>query len=300
MKKISISIGRLQTIYGDRRALEIAAEIGCDAVDFDLTGRFDYRKEGNLYGTGDAAIEAYFADLRAHAESLGIVIGQTHGRIKGFINDPEADDALIENARLDCLATAALGAPICVMHTTTSIHMGADADPALMQALNCDMFTRILPYARQYDVIVATETFGDAPKLGCCDFFGNLQEFIKGYHRVCGAAPELADHFKVCMDTGHVHKATRFGNPSVGDAIRLLGGSIVCLHLHDNDTLTDQHKIPFTCTIDWDDTLAALDEIGYKGIYNAEVALGRTFGKGIEIDEAAFCVKVMQNVLNKE
>ncbi len=296
MKKISISIGRLQTKYGDRRALEIAKEIGCDAVDFYLCS-FDYRKEETVYALGDAAVKAYFSDLGEYAKQLGIAVGQTHGRIKGFINDKTEDDALVENGRLDCVATSALGAPYCVMHTTTSIHMGADPDPTLMQALNYDMFTRILPYAKENNVVIATETFGDAPKLGCCDFFGNMHEFIEGYRRVC-ACEDFADWFKICMDTGHTHKATRFGNPEVGAAIRLLGKNIVCLHLHDNDRLTDQHKIPFTCTIDWDDTLAALEEIGYDGIWNAEVALGRHFGKDFEIEEAAFCVKVMHNVLN--
>lgn len=297
MKKISISIGRLQKIYGDRRALEIAAEIGCDAVDFNLTGIFDYRREGNVYAEGDAAVEAYFSELGAYAKSLGIEVWQTHGQIKGFVNDPVLDDALIENARLDCIATRALSARYCVVHTTTSIYMGANPDPALMHALNYDMFTRILPHARREGIVIATETFGDAPKLGCCDFFGNLHEFIKGYYRVLGAPEDYSDCFKVCMDTGHVHKATRFGNPSVGDAIRLLGNNIVCLHLHDNDTVTDQHKIPFTCTIDWTDTLAALDEIGYRGVYNCEVALGKHFGPDFEIEEAAFCVKVMKNML---
>lgn len=38
-KKIGISIGILQMIYGDRRALELAAEIGADSVDF-ATHRF--------------------------------------------------------------------------------------------------------------------------------------------------------------------------------------------------------------------------------------------------------------------
>ena len=32
--------------------------------------------------------------------------------------------------------------------------MGANADPALMRDLNFDMFTRILPYAKQYGVKV--------------------------------------------------------------------------------------------------------------------------------------------------
>ena len=295
MKKISISIVSLQKRYGDERALEIAKEIGCDAVDFDLT-RYDYRKAETIYARDEAEVRSYFRALRCKAESMGLLIGQTHGRIKGFINDKTEDDALVENGRLDCIATHELGARYCVMHTTTSIHMGADPDPALMQTLNYDMFTRILPYAKENGVVIATETFGDAPKFGCCDFFGNLHEFIKGYNRVC-ACEDYADWFKICMDTGHTHKATRFGNPEVGETIRLLGKNIACLHMHDNDRLTDQHKIPFTCTIDWTDTLAALEEIGYDGIWNAEVSLGRHFGKDFEVEEAAFCVKVMKNML---
>lgn len=41
-RKIGISIGILQEIYGDRKALEIAAHIGADSVDF-ATHRFDKR-----------------------------------------------------------------------------------------------------------------------------------------------------------------------------------------------------------------------------------------------------------------
>ena len=99
----------------------------------------------------------------------------------------------------------------------------------------------------------------------CCDFFGNLHEFIKGYYRVLGAPENYSDCFKVCMDTGHVHKATRFGNPSVGDAIRLLGNNIVCLHLHDNDKWKDSHQIPFSMNIDFTAVTRALKEIGYSG-----------------------------------
>ena len=38
-------------------------------------------------------------------------------------------------------------------------------------------------------------------------------------------------------------------------------GHISTLHLHDNDTLTDQHKPPMTGCIDWNDVLDALDEV---------------------------------------
>jgi len=171
-----------------------------------------------------------------------------------------------------------------------------------MHRMNLDMFSRILPYAKQYDVIIATETFGDATGKGCIDFFGDITQFIKGYDMVVEQNPEYADWFKVCMDTGHSNKSTRFpGNPSVGEVIRMLGDRIVVLHLNDNDTLTDQHKIPMTCTIDWKGTFAALAEIGYDGIYNMEMGFDQNhFGAGIDEEEAAFAVRVMKNILRTQ
>ena len=294
-RKVSICIERFQQLYGDRRALEIAKEIGADAVDFNLLCN-SYKKEGNIYSKSDDEIVAYFSGLREFADSLGVEIGQTHGRIEGFTGVADHDDALLRNARLDCLATSALGAPYCVMHTVTSIFMGPDADPALMHKLNFDMFSQILPYAKEYGIKLATETFGDAVKFNSCDFFGNMNEFIAGYERIA-ALSEYADCFCVCLDPGHTNKATRFNNnPSVPEAIRMLGKRIECVHLNDNNTFVDQHKIPMTGSIDWTATFEALDEIGYSGNYNMELLL-KTFGNGFEYEEAEFAVKVMRKML---
>ena len=297
-KKVSFNIGYFCKKYGDKGALDFAKSIGADGVDYDLLC-YDDRRKGNLYSKSDEEIEAYFKDLAAYAKAIGIEFAQTHGRIKGFVNDPEEDDALIRNARLDCLATKALGAKYCVMHTTTSIYMGPDAEPELMHRMNLEMYSRILPFAKQYDVIVATETFGDA-HASFIDFFGAAREFVKGYDAVIAANPEYADYFKVCMDTGHTNKSTRFpGEPSVGELIRTLGSRIVALHLNDNNTLTDQHRVPMTGLIDWKDVLAALNEIGYGGIYNMELGFDQKhFGPDFAEEEAKFAVKVMRNVLD--
>ncbi len=299
-KKISISIGAFQSLYGDRRALEIAAEIGADAVDF-ATHAFgkptwDYRNPDSIFAQGDDAIVQYYTELKHYAAGLGIFIGQTHGRGEGFVNNKDEDDAQVENARLDLLAASALGASTCVIHNATSINHGPNPDPGLMRDLSFDQYTRMLPYAAKYRVKLATETFGDAVRFNSIDFFGDIQEFLMTYNRIF-AASEHRDWFTVCMDTGHTNKATRFGNPKVGDVIRMLGDKITVLHLNDNDTLTDQHKIPMTGTIDWKDTLDALDEIGYNGIYNMELNLPH-FGKGFEIETAAFAVKVLRHMLN--
>ena len=154
-----------------------------------------------------------------------------------------------------------------------------------------------IPFAAKNKIKIATETFGDAVRFSACDFFGNIGEFEKAYNAVA-ACDELKEHFTVCVDTGHSNKAMRYGNPTPADVIRRLGKSVTLLHLNDNDTLTDQHKIPKTGCIDWNGVMNALDEIGYGGIYNMELNL-RHFGDNFLIETAEFAVKVMRNMLTE-
>lgn len=297
-RKVSISIGMLQSIYGDEKALEIAAQIGADAVDFDLSdAKWDYRNTESIYNRSDSEIMAYFNGLYEKAKSLGIEIGQTHGRLRIYYNNPKEDAAALENARRDCLATSALRARYCVMHPVATTIMGPDADPQLMRDLCFQTFHQILVYARQYDVQIVAETLGDSPKYQCCDFFGKAEEFKQIYDRIC-AEGDNGKYFSVCIDTGHCNKAMRFGNLPAQDVIRLMGEHITCLHLNDNDTLTDQHKIPMTGTMNWKEIFDALDEVGYHGNYNIELNL-KHFGEGFEIETADFAVKVMKFLLHQ-
>lgn len=295
-RKISIAIGRLQGMFGDKEALRIAKEIGADAVDFDLCGKqWDYRNPDSVYSRTDEEIEGYFKELKQYADTIGLIIGQTHGRITGIDDNQEFNEAFYKNARLDCLATAAMGVSTCVMHSVTTIRMGADADPQKMRDMNFEMFTRVLPFAKQYGVKIASETFGDATGLGVVDFFGQYDEFVKSYNRV-RAVEDYKDYMTICMDTGHCNKATRFGQPSTPEFIRMLGGEITVLHLNDNDTLTDQHKMPLSGCMNWNDIFDALDEIGYNGIYNMELNLA-FYGSELVVDTAAFAIKVLRRFL---
>ena len=295
-KKVGISIGRFQRLYGDVEALDVAARVGADAVDMTTHGpRFDYRDPDSIFSRGDDAIVEHFTRVRERADQLGITISQTHGRIKIFYNDPADDAAVLENARLDLLAAKALGAPVSVMHGVTTSRTGPHAPPQYVRDLNHKLFSQILPLARKYGVKVATETFGDAAKFACVDFFGNTDEFERAYKRLC-AEEDFDKWFAVCVDTGHSNKAMRFGNPSAADVIRRMGSAVEVLHLNDNDTLTDQHRPPLAGNLDWEDILTALDEIGYDGVYNMELNLGN-FGDELAEDTAAFAIKVMRNLL---
>lgn len=303
-KKISISIGQLQRKYGDKEALKIAKEIGADAVDFGLDPKFDVQKPDSVYAKSEAEVVAYFTGLKEYAAELGIAIGQTHGRISGYTNQEEADAIFRKNARLDCIATAALGAPVCVIHAVTTIlHM--DASPEFMHACNFRMFNDLLPYAKEAGIKIATETFGDVHDSSRCDFFGIAKEFQKSYEQI-KQYKDNAAYLTICMDTGHSNKAVKFDhNPTVPELIRMLGNEITVLHLNDNDSSCDQHMIPFVAkgnffpiknTLDWDEIFSALDEIGYNGYYNMELELAR-YGEEIMPDTAEFAIKVLRNFL---
>ena len=303
MKKIGISTFSWQSVLDDdKKVIEIAAKTGTDAIDFELgyykKGQNDFRNPNSIYNKSDDEIIEYYTELKKYAENCGVFFSQTHGRGAGFKNIKEEDDALVENIRLDCLATKALGAPVCVVHNATSIFLGPNPDAELMHRLSFDMFSRVLPFAKENNIKIATETFGDAVKFDSVDFFGDINEFMRAYNDI-KQIEEYKDYFTTCVDTGHSNKAMRYGNPTAGDVIRKIGGDISVLHLNDNDTFVDQHKIPKTGTIDWNDVMNALVEVGYDGVYNMELNL-KNISDDFIFETAEFAVKVMRNMLKNK
>ena len=295
MKKlIGISTFTLQSMYGDFKALEIAKEVGADAVDLSLDIQSSLDKNSIYSKSEDQIIEHYTA-VKKKADELGLIISQTHGRLRIFFNDPIKDEAVFKDARIDCMVTKILGAPYTVMHSIATSITGPDADTDYMHELYFNTYSKILPFAKQYGVKIAVETMGDAPVYGCCDFFGVLDEFKKSFERIASVY-DNANYICCCIDTGHVNKAMRFGNPTPAEFIRAMGSSVKCLHLNDNNTLKDEHKPPKTGVIDWNDVFSALNEVGYDGVYNLELNL-KHFGDGFEKETAEFSIKLLRFML---
>lgn len=293
-KLLGISCGALSTQYGDIRALEICAEAGFDSVDFDLLTN-PYTNDPSEK-TDEEMIE-YCQSLKKRANELGIIIGQTHGLCSTFNpNDDEYNAYVIEASRRHLLATASLGAPACVIHSI-STHNWQDATPETMRRVNLEMFGKLIPFAEEYGVNIALETFGDVRKGGRrIDFFGNVEE-LKNQYELLNTKNKV-----LCMDTGHTHKAHDI-EPSVldtVDAIRYLGKDIKLLHLNDNNGYSDQHLPPFlagdSLQLKWKNVMSALDEIEYDGIYNFELTMGK-MGSAIE-DYTHFLGKYLRRFID--
>jgi len=62
----------------------------------------------------------------------------------------------------------------------------------------------------------------------------------------------------LCYDSGH-------GNlvPGSLDWLERLRGRLISVHLHDNDGSGDQHRLPFSGTVDWDRLAAILADSSY-------------------------------------
>lgn len=284
MKKIGISIGALQARYGVERALEICAESGFDAVDLNLKiyGRGEYP----VYADGEAAVIEHFSKIGEYAKHLGLEISQTHGRNRIATADPAFCEQMRWVSRMDLLATKAMRAPVCVIHSLTTKAF-PNADAAFMHQNNKVFFDALAPWAEKYDVQFALETFGDAEANGerVIDFFGDSRELKKSFD-------SIQSNKKVfCMDTGHTNKAHAIGGrdggvvPDVVETIHLLGSDLKVLHLNDNNGFTDQH-LPPMCKMEggvpWAEVYEALDKIGYQGVYNFELALA---GLGSEMEQ---------------
>ena len=159
MAKISLSIGALQTAYGDKRALEMAKEAGFDGVDFDVIG---YGKRGrpDIFHMPHEEFAEYFKDIKKHADEVGIAIVQTHNLVAAYTPDPEVcEERKLQGIR-GIEATALLGCEYTVVHCISTMQWGYDVPAKEMHTKNQEMYADLIPTAEECGVKICMETFG--------------------------------------------------------------------------------------------------------------------------------------------
>ena len=87
-----------------------------------------------------------------------------------------------------------------------------------------------------------------------------------------------------CYDSGHAN----MGLDGLGNLERRKD-RLIAIHLHDNDGQHDQHKIPFTGSVDWSQLMPIIASSPYRAGINLEVVIAET---GIS-DERKFLEKTL-------
>jgi len=155
---------------------------------------------------------------------------------------------------------ARLGAEVVIIHVPSSA--GEEVRQAMLGPVRQSL-EAVLPFAKRHGVRVAIENMES-------DDFWMLTTLLNEYD---------ADVLGLCYDSGHGNIDGRGL-----DNLEKVKDRLIALHLHDNDGTDDQHKIPFTGTVDWERLARLIAASPYSSCLNLEVVIQNSGFK----DEAEF------------
>ena len=252
--KVSSEIASAARLVGEEKAIELMAKAGFDAWDFSMFDMCRYDWANRCLAKNDHPLAgndylAFARKLKQVGLDNGIVCNQSHAPFPVSVQ-PIRDH--LQRA-LECTAEA--GGKICVIHPNND----------LSPEENAEMYLELLPFAKEVGVKIATENMwnwnretDEAAPAACSDHVSFPAHL----------AAVNDDAFVACLDIGHA-EMKGLGTDQVR-LIHALGDKLQALHLHDNDRWHDNHQIPFSMNINFNDTVSALKEIGYQGYFTLE------------------------------
>lgn len=235
--------------------LKYLEEIGFDAVDY---SGMCFEPGKGVFALSDAEFEARMLADRREIEEAGLEIYQTHGVWPYDDTDAEQKEAKFQAMIRSIQGTALLGSKYVVIHPVLPFAWNKSPHHEKDVQANIDYIKMLIPYAEKHGVRIALENMPN-PYVPC----GRIEELVECIDAV------NSEYLVACLDVGH---STALGYDA-GDAVRMLGRRIHCLHIHDNDGRRDLHLLPYHGVTNWKHFTDALKEIGYCGTMSLETTL---------------------------
>lgn len=241
----------------DKASLKMLSSCGFKAFDMSFHRMFenpDYEMNLDSY-------EEYMKELRSYADSLGIFCNQAHAPYassKGDLGDEKRFEKILRAIH----GASILGAKMIVVHPMHHIPYNKGKNPKILKEMNKEFYSRLIPYAENFNIKIGIE---------------NMWQYHKGriWHSTCSNAEEFVDYIDMmdsewivgCLDIGHIALV----NGNIPETIKKLGSRLYGLHIHDNDFTCDNHSLPYSEKINFEEFISALAEIGYQGDFTFEV-----------------------------
>ncbi|MBE6550422.1 MAG: sugar phosphate isomerase/epimerase [Ruminococcaceae bacterium] len=271
---ISIQTGSILYEYGFEKGAKMLREAGFDAVDWNLNRALPVNVLSSAKELHDLCIfEKPLDDVLKHFEAElkalrdnGLKISQAHAPFPAYF--PGREDILdycISIYHRVIEFCDAIGCKYVVIHGISGSISEENKPYEYYKELNLKLCRSLIPTLQKTNVTVCLENLYKSNKQIYCanDFFEGTccdpYEAIEYIDTLNGEAGK--ECFGICLDIGHLHLIRK--RPSV--YILALGKRIKCLHLHDNDAKGDEHLMPYTGTVLWNDFLDAMNKIGYDG-----------------------------------
>ncbi len=259
--KISVSIGHV--FSGDATIFEmmdLLYNAGFRTLDFTAC---DFLLPHMHYGDTELFSDGWkewILQIRDYADSMGMTFNQSHQLMYNYFNHD--DQTRLLNLMFDRVteATSLLGASITVAHPVVPDNI---FDIEQCKEKNAAFFREKAIIAQAYGVSLAIENMLNSPqpdgstKWKYCSTPDQLVDLVNTINR-----PNVG----FCFDVGHAH----YMRQSIYDSIMKYGNRLISLHIHDNDSFSDQHNMMFTGSVDWDAFTKGLAACNYKGDFTLE------------------------------
>lgn len=252
--KTSTEIGSAAKIIGEENAVEYVAKAGFDAWDFSMFAMCKYDWGTNSVQSTDHPLSSdnylsFARQLKQIGLDNGIHCNQSHAPFPVYNRDIRS---YLKRA-IECTAEA--GGKVCVIHP----------DNFKNPQENAEMYSELLPFAKDCGVKIATEN------MWCWD-----KDLDHSTFAACATPKSFCEHIDVlndkfmvaCLDIGHAEM--KGSDTTAVEMIKALDNRLQALHIHDNDKWHDSHQIPFSMNIDFIAILKALKEINYNGYFTLE------------------------------
>lgn len=276
---------------------ETLRRIGYDACDYgEPDSMFD--SHDPVYFANDDTFLRYFEEQYSLAREAGIVVGQVHAPYPTLAHAGYSDEEVLDGIRRAIVVASVMHAPYLVVHPAQPHEWANDDEPEKTKELNYNLFSSLIPTAREYGIILALENMpahvGHIP----CSSPDEWRAYVDMMNSDCFAA---------CFDSGHANMARNYiDSPkkyTIDDYIHTMGNRIRCVHIHDNDGNGDDHTILGTCTtgsIPWKNLISALKNIGYAGTFNLESYYSTRLPVKIRPEAEKFQYDFIRSILEEE
>ena len=280
MMKIGLESCAYFGLYNYDEGFAKLKEHGYDCVHYtELSNR-----HSDLYTFSEDKYRGFLTDVGESANKHGVEINQAHALWVTHDTTKELREESISYFIKEIKGASYMGCKNLVVHPFLPFGWGAETDKDEMWRVNIDLFTRLLPYAEKYNVTICAENL---------PFTALEMSRVKTVKRLIREInhPKL----KACLDTGHAHVF----HDDIAEDVRLLGDDLATLHVHDNKGNWDQHLIPYMGNIKWEEFLAALKEIGYKGAFTLETMVSTSMPEPIKEEMQISLGKLARQMADK-
>ncbi len=202
------------------------------------------------------------AAFKAYCDEMGMKMSQGHLLLRVRLCDESQPAVEILKKWLDLFL--AIGIKSAVLHCD-SMYEHTDISEEEIHERNAVVLKQLTDYLKGTDLTICLENLSRA--------HGSVEQLLWYIDKIG------SDNLGICLDTGHL-------NLCDGDQagfIKKAGKHLKALHIAQNEGERDQHMMPFgKGTIDFEEVVRALKEIGYQGLFNLEIP-GESYGCPFEL-----------------